>query len=55
MESADLSDCHYAEACGGLQPQLAPDACVSGTIEQERGVVRGPQRTIHKGHLMIPY
>lgn len=55
MESADLSDCHYADACGGLKPRLAPDACVSGVTEQERGVVHGPQRTIHKGHLMIPY
>lgn len=55
MESADLTDCHYTEACGGLKPRLASDACVRGKKERKQGVVHRPQRTIHKGHLMIPY
>lgn len=42
MESADLTDCHYAEACGGLKPPLASDACMRGEEGEE---TRGGPRT----------
>lgn len=53
MESADLSDCHYAEACGGLQPQLAPDACVSGTRGGPRTTENNTQRAFNDSILML--
>lgn len=58
MESADLSGCHYLEACGGFKPRLAPRRmCERSDREETRGGLRttenNTQRAFNDSILML--